>query len=136
RKAARRPPDAMGSAGSLRAVATTSAPASRKRSVMPRPTPLVPPVTRTTRPDRSRAVSSGVVTRGAPGGDRARSANGVGTIGGMVGGAQSAIQSDDPSETGTGGRDDMGITHTIDADGVAEVVMDNPPVNALTVAGW
>jgi enoyl-CoA hydratase len=29
----------------------------------------------------------------------------------------------------------MGITHTI-TDGVAEVVMDNPPVNALTVAGW
>lgn len=30
----------------------------------------------------------------------------------------------------------MGITHAIDADGIAEVVMDNPPVNALTVAGW
>ena len=30
----------------------------------------------------------------------------------------------------------MGITHEIHADGVAEVVMDNPPVNALTVAGW
>jgi enoyl-CoA hydratase len=29
----------------------------------------------------------------------------------------------------------MGISHTI-TDGVAEVVMDNPPVNALTVAGW
>ena len=29
----------------------------------------------------------------------------------------------------------MGIALTI-ADGVAEVVMDNPPVNALTVAGW
>jgi enoyl-CoA hydratase len=29
----------------------------------------------------------------------------------------------------------MGITHTID-DGIAEIVMDNPPVNALTVAGW
>src|SRR5437588_12924645 len=29
----------------------------------------------------------------------------------------------------------MGISHTI-GDGVAEVVMDNPPVNALTVAGW
>jgi enoyl-CoA hydratase len=29
----------------------------------------------------------------------------------------------------------MGITHAI-TDGVAEVVMDNPPVNALTVAGW
>jgi enoyl-CoA hydratase len=29
----------------------------------------------------------------------------------------------------------VGITHTI-TDGVAEVVMDNPPVNALTVAGW
>jgi enoyl-CoA hydratase len=29
----------------------------------------------------------------------------------------------------------MGITHTVD-DGIAEVVMDNPPVNALTVAGW
>jgi enoyl-CoA hydratase len=27
------------------------------------------------------------------------------------------------------------ITHTI-TDGVAEVVMENPPVNALTVAGW
>lgn len=30
----------------------------------------------------------------------------------------------------------MGITHTVDAHGIAEVVMDNPPVNALTVAGW
>ena len=29
----------------------------------------------------------------------------------------------------------MGITHTVDA-GIAEIVMDNPPVNALTVAGW
>lgn len=29
----------------------------------------------------------------------------------------------------------MGITTEI-ADGIAEVVMDNPPVNALTVAGW
>src|SRR5215210_7902706 len=30
----------------------------------------------------------------------------------------------------------MGISHTVDGDGIAEVVMDNPPVNALTVAGW
>jgi enoyl-CoA hydratase len=30
----------------------------------------------------------------------------------------------------------MGISHTIDASGIAEVVMENPPVNALTVAGW
>ncbi len=30
----------------------------------------------------------------------------------------------------------MPITHTIDDAGIAEVVMDNPPVNALTVAGW
>ncbi len=30
----------------------------------------------------------------------------------------------------------MGTTHTIDGDGVAEIVMDHPPVNALTVAGW
>lgn len=30
----------------------------------------------------------------------------------------------------------MGITHSIDHLGIAEVVMDNPPVNALTVAGW
>jgi enoyl-CoA hydratase len=29
----------------------------------------------------------------------------------------------------------MPITHTI-SDGIAEVVMDNPPVNALDVAGW
>jgi enoyl-CoA hydratase len=29
----------------------------------------------------------------------------------------------------------MGTTATV-ADGIAEVVMDNPPVNALTVAGW
>src|SRR5262249_44860564 len=29
----------------------------------------------------------------------------------------------------------MGTTTTI-ADGIAEIVMDNPPVNALTVAGW
>src|SRR5690606_37632688 len=30
----------------------------------------------------------------------------------------------------------MPITTEIHDDGVAEVVMDNPPVNALTVAGW
>jgi enoyl-CoA hydratase len=30
----------------------------------------------------------------------------------------------------------MGITTTIDERGIAEVVMDNPPVNALNVAGW
>src|SRR5919205_3677827 len=30
----------------------------------------------------------------------------------------------------------MGISHQIHDDGIAEVVMDNPPVNALTVAGW
>jgi enoyl-CoA hydratase len=30
----------------------------------------------------------------------------------------------------------LGTTHTIDPTGIAEVVMDNPPVNALSVAGW
>ncbi|HEY2813687.1 MAG TPA: enoyl-CoA hydratase family protein [Acidimicrobiales bacterium] len=30
----------------------------------------------------------------------------------------------------------MGISHTIDDRGIAEIVMDNPPVNALAVAGW
>ncbi|NLD77125.1 MAG: enoyl-CoA hydratase family protein [Acidimicrobiales bacterium] len=30
----------------------------------------------------------------------------------------------------------MGITAHVDERGIAEVVMDNPPVNALTVAGW
>jgi enoyl-CoA hydratase len=30
----------------------------------------------------------------------------------------------------------LGTSHTIDATGIAEVVMENPPVNALTVAGW
>jgi len=30
----------------------------------------------------------------------------------------------------------MGISPTVDDHGIAEVVMDNPPVNALTVAGW
>jgi enoyl-CoA hydratase len=30
----------------------------------------------------------------------------------------------------------MPTTHTVDDHGIAEVVMDNPPVNALTVAGW
>jgi enoyl-CoA hydratase len=30
----------------------------------------------------------------------------------------------------------MGITANVDGRGIAEVVMDNPPVNALTVAGW
>ncbi|TML86308.1 MAG: enoyl-CoA hydratase, partial [Actinobacteria bacterium] len=29
----------------------------------------------------------------------------------------------------------MALAHTV-TDGIAEVVMDNPPVNALTVAGW
>lgn len=30
----------------------------------------------------------------------------------------------------------MGTSHILHDDGIAEVVMDNPPVNALTVAGW
>src|SRR5829696_3116148 len=30
----------------------------------------------------------------------------------------------------------MGISTDIDASGVAEIVIDEPPVNALTVAGW
>src|SRR3954462_8958843 len=30
----------------------------------------------------------------------------------------------------------MGISATIDGTGIADVVMENPPVNALTVAGW
>jgi enoyl-CoA hydratase len=30
----------------------------------------------------------------------------------------------------------MGTSNIIHDDGIAEVVMDNPPVNALTVAGW
>ncbi len=30
----------------------------------------------------------------------------------------------------------MPISQTVDDAGIAEVVMDNPPVNALTVAGW
>src|SRR5215213_10015570 len=30
----------------------------------------------------------------------------------------------------------MGTTVTVDDAGIAEVVMDHPPVNALTVAGW
>ncbi len=30
----------------------------------------------------------------------------------------------------------MGITSNVDERGIAEVVMDNPPVNALGVAGW
>ncbi|WP_421119047.1 enoyl-CoA hydratase family protein [Aquihabitans daechungensis] len=30
----------------------------------------------------------------------------------------------------------MGITSTVHPNGIAEVVMDNPPVNALNVAGW
>ncbi|MBS1846891.1 MAG: enoyl-CoA hydratase family protein [Actinobacteria bacterium] len=30
----------------------------------------------------------------------------------------------------------MGITVTTDDHGIAEIVMNNPPVNALTVAGW
>ena len=30
----------------------------------------------------------------------------------------------------------MAISHTIDERGIADVVMENPPVNALTVAGW
>ena len=30
----------------------------------------------------------------------------------------------------------MATTSTIHDGGVAEVVMDNPPVNAVTVAGW
>ena len=30
----------------------------------------------------------------------------------------------------------MGTTTTLDEHGIAEIVMDNPPVNALTVEGW
>ncbi len=30
----------------------------------------------------------------------------------------------------------MGTSHILHDDGIAEIIMDNPPVNALTVAGW
>jgi len=30
----------------------------------------------------------------------------------------------------------MGTSHQLHDDGIAEIVMDNPPVNALSVAGW
>ena len=30
----------------------------------------------------------------------------------------------------------MGNSYQVDDLGIAEIVMDNPPVNALTVAGW
>lgn len=49
----------------------------------------------------------------------------------------------EPGDRGAGagrqtlrGRAPVPITLTVDERGIAEVVMDNPPVNALTVAGW
>ena len=83
-----------------------------KRSVMPRPMPLVPPVTSTTRPVRSMVewsstgASCGLRCHGDLTGRQKRSSGGT-----------------------------VGITTSIDDRGIAEVVMDNPPVNALTVAG-
>ena len=79
---------------------------------MPRPMPLVPPVTRATRPvwsDGSRVGCSRHLLR-----------------------PTLPQRPDVPSETDA----TMPITTSIDDAGIAEVVMDNPPVNALTVAGW
>ncbi len=60
-----RPAAATGSSGSLRAVMTTSAPASRNRAAIPRPMPLLPPVTRVTVPVRSSWAAGGeVIGRG------------------------------------------------------------------------
>ena len=46
--------------GSLREHTATVAPASAKRCAMPRPTPLVPPVTSTTMPSKSSSMAIGV----------------------------------------------------------------------------
>src|SRR5262249_40119918 len=73
-----------------------------------RPMPFVPPVTSTTRPLKSSAASNPS--------------------------SRSPTVPDGLSDQGFGAS--LGISHTIDDDGVAEIVMDNPPVNALTVAGW
>ena len=100
---------------SLRPTATTVAPAAAKRSLMARPMLRVPPVTSTTCPVKSRGSAM------SPG-DSARSVN------------RAAPFSD--ASSGFATVSPVGITSTVDERGIAEVVMDNPPVNALTVAGW
>lgn len=40
------------------------------------------------------------------------------------------------ADTSNRRKDDMGTTSTTHDHGIVEIVMDNPPVNALTVAGW
>src|SRR3546814_9512502 len=81
--------------------------------------PLVPPVTSATRTFRSIAI--GMMTPGV-GGRRWERQRPVGT----------RFLTDRQNLS----RSAMPTTSTIHPDGIAEVVMDNPPVNALTVGGW
>src|SRR5438105_1902283 len=92
---------------------TTSAPASRKRSAIPRPMPRQPPVTITALPEKSNAWG-----KSKPLGLRwPRNL----TLHQKTSRASESVS--------------VAISHTVD-EGVAEVVVDYPPVNALPVAGW
>ncbi len=100
-------PSGRGASGSCRAQTATEAPAAAKRDAMPRPTPLAPPVISATRPVRSISTAMG------------------GTLTARL-----------PSPRMGVNGPDTGISTSVGADGIAEVVMDAPPVNALPVAGW
>ena len=105
------PSTAGRSSGADRPQATTVAPSRRKRALIPAPMPLPPPVTSTTRVSGVVAATlsrSHAVGYGPP------------------------YLTDRQILTAGGG---MAITTQVH-DGVAEVVVDRPPVNALPVADW
>src|SRR5689334_2145156 len=124
---AARSPIARGVAGGLRAQTTTSAPSPRKRAAMPRPMPWVPPVTITTLRDMSNCMADLVGARLGP-----RALDSVGETCSTL--SAPAVQSAAiAAPRASLYRTAMPITHAIDA-GIAEVVMNHPPVNALDVA--
>src|SRR6185503_1143947 len=123
-----------GVAGGWRAQITTSAPSLKKRVAMPRPMPWHPPVTITTLRDMSSCMANLVGRRPASAKSRGASLDSADETCSTL--SAPAVQ---PARLPLGWRHCIGqhmpISHAIDA-GIAEVVMNNPPVNALDVAGW
>ena len=141
----RRPLGARPSAPSVRPHTTTSAPAARNASAIPRPIPLDPPVT-TTDPsgEVERSGCAGEIERGhscLPVSDWycpdavSDHAECVPALPPAMPGASWVGR---PSVGAAPNRPEpaMPITSHQKLPGIAEVVIDHPPVNALDVAGW
>ncbi len=138
--------------GAVRPQVTTSAPAAKKARTIPAPTPRDPPVTTTALPVKSKVavpwfgtadtlrVGSVVLHRGP-----ARVGWSVGPLTAArlpfsVHLTRRQVQARPPSDRSPNPEREavgpMPITTHQASTGIAEVVIDHPPVNALDVAGW